>query len=398
MSSDTIQQPKISLTSYSSLLKQIPKSGDFGTGSGNPAFPSVQSAKTYPQLVQVIRKTIREGKLRAQDAVEREKVRTSWEIGKHILDHVLLNQSRAGYGQQVVEKLSKDLGISRTELGYMVEFAKTYPISRPVGKLSWAHYQKLLAINDDKVRSIVAAEAEKKNWSRKQLVGEIKKIKSSGKTVPVKIPSAPTLGKVGVYCIVLWGKRQETGDKEKPKKLQIDLGFRSYLDLPDNVAVRLKENDMIEFDPKVLSLNPRPLSLKSDQFSEADLYTYEAQIEDVVDGDTVWAYIHLGFGVWQHHRLRLRATNAAEIESKEGEQAKRVLEKILKFRVPSLESRRKPKQKVLNSQSETQNSKLVIKTTKTDQYGRYLVDIYLNNVHIDAQLLKSGLFSYRGNE
>jgi len=103
--------------------------------------------QTYSVLRAAVRRAIALGKERAVAAVEREKVRTSWEIGKLILEHILLNQDRADYGKKIVGKLAKDLGISRTELNYMVEFARTYPIVRPAGQLSWSHHQSLLSIN-----------------------------------------------------------------------------------------------------------------------------------------------------------------------------------------------------------------------------------------------------------
>ena len=120
----------------STQLDVIPKSG--------------RSLSDYTALRNRVREALRLGRERAERAVEQEKVRTSWEIGKLINEHILLNKARADYGKQVLKRLSHDLEISERELHYMAEFAKTYPILRTSAKLTWGDYEALLRINDDK--------------------------------------------------------------------------------------------------------------------------------------------------------------------------------------------------------------------------------------------------------
>ncbi|MBI4395114.1 MAG: hypothetical protein HY583_02840, partial [Candidatus Omnitrophica bacterium] len=80
---------------------------------------------SYSALLKRVREAIARGKERAADAVERELVRTKWEVGKLIQEHILLNKARADYGARVLKRLSSNLGISNTELKYMREFART---------------------------------------------------------------------------------------------------------------------------------------------------------------------------------------------------------------------------------------------------------------------------------
>ena len=63
-----------------------------------------QTLASYPVLLRRVRLAFAEGRERAADAVEREKVRTCWETGKLILEHILLNEKRADYGKQVIKK------------------------------------------------------------------------------------------------------------------------------------------------------------------------------------------------------------------------------------------------------------------------------------------------------
>ena len=105
------------------------------------------------------------------------------------------------------------------------------------------------------------------------------------------------------------------------------------------------------------------------------MYTYQARIIKVIDGDTFDAEIDLGFKIWKRDRFRLFGYSAPEIHGDEkpyGLIAKKELEKLLGVR---------------------ELHKIV--TSKPDKYGRWLVDAYddigesLSKVLID---LKYGVF------
>lgn len=289
----------------------------------------------YPVLVRRVREAIAEGKRRAEDAVETEKVRDSWEIGKLIHEHILLNKDRADYGQQVLKRLSADIGMSITELQYMVQFAKTYPISPAPGKLTWSKYRDLLAVNDSAEREKLITQAVKNKWSDDELRREIGKRKAAKKITTTDIPVEellqPKRGKLGVYRVI-----------EVGKKKAYDLGFSTYLEVKGRAPKQI--------DPPT-----------------EDLYTYEAEVEEVIDGDTLWAKIHLGFGVWTHQKLRLRGLDCPEINSREGQGAKRFVERQLHSSLRG----------VKQSKAEAISSPVVITSTKSDKYDRYLADVFL---------------------
>ncbi len=113
------------------------------------------------------------------------------------------------------------------------------------------------------------------------------------------------------------------------------------------------------------------------------LYTYKAVIERVIDGDTLLAHVDLGFHVWTSQRLRLRGINTEElndnvIASSEGakqspdraEQAKQFVEEKLSH----LEF-------------------VVIKTYRTDKYGRYVADIFYHpTLQKKEEIAEKGFF------
>ena len=66
----------------------------------------------YTVLRQEILQIISAGKDRARAAVEREKVRTYWEIGRVLHGHFLNHKGRAEFGQRVVGQLALDPGLT----------------------------------------------------------------------------------------------------------------------------------------------------------------------------------------------------------------------------------------------------------------------------------------------
>ena len=55
------------------------------------------------------------------------------------------------------------------------------------------------------------------------------------------------------------------------------------------------------------------------------MYTYKAKLDRVVDGDTVDAYIDLGFDISVHKRIRLAGIDSPESRTRDLEEKARVL-------------------------------------------------------------------------
>lgn len=133
-----------------------------------------------------------------------------WEIGRRIVEAEQKGKRRAGYGEQLIERLSADLtqqfgrGFSPDNLEYMRRFFLAYPvtaisetasrisdgelganISETVsGKLTltqltqaftlpWSAYVRLLSVKDDHARQFYETEALRGGWSVRQLDRQI---------------------------------------------------------------------------------------------------------------------------------------------------------------------------------------------------------------------------------
>ena len=92
------------------------------------------------------------------------------------------------------------------------------------------------------------------------------------------------------------------------------------------------------------------------------MFTYQAKLIEVIDGDTVDLLIDLGFGVHVKERCRLYGIDAPEMPTEAGKAAKAQLESLIgadtgELFVATRKMARKPKE-------------------KTDKYGRYLAVLY----------------------
>ena len=395
------------------------------------AKPKVPSNKLsiYSELLKQVRRTLAQGRERAADAVEREKVRTSWETGKLIHEHILLNQERAEYGAQVIRKLSKDLGISDRELRYMVEFARTYPIWRTSAKLTWGHIQSLLAVNDDKKREVLAKRAVKEKWSLEETRREIRKLRTAKQITLNEFPSSAPLeakrGTLHTYKIVLAKLGPWQG------KPVIDLGFSNYFRPSGNFL--FKENEIIKWNPVgVRSPRPKksretpPLQILKDA-ADSDLFTYKVYVDEVTDGDTIWVLIDLGLGVFTKQQLRLRGLDCPEIATRAGQAAKAFVERSLPHRGYPDPMEKIHKMGLRGGKSEaisplsfphafppsktadppllmaeggnprprspikTFGDDIIITSTKSDKYDRYLADIWIDDLFLNQKLIDKGL-------
>jgi len=102
-------------------------------------------------------------------------------------------------------------------------------------------------------------------------------------------------------------------------------------------------------------------------------YAYKAKIINIVDGDTVDAVIDLGFGVMFNTRLRLNGIDTMETNDKDA--AKKALGLKAKERVKELLT----------------NKDVALQSFKEDKYGRYLAEIYVNDIQVNQLLINEGL-------
>jgi len=109
---------------------------------------------------------------------------------------------------------------------------------------------------------------------------------------------------------------------------------------------------------------------------ENKLYHYSAEVTRVVDGDTVDAFVDLGFDMHSKQRVRLYGINTPECRTRDK------VEKVAGFAAKArlVEMLRKNK------------NKCIIKTRldKKGKYGRVLGVLYVDNKDLNAALVKEG--------
>ena len=307
--------------------------------------------QNYKKLLVKIQKTIAKTKENIVRDVNREKVVMSWKIGKEIESNLKENKG-SGYGEELFRQLVKDTTIARTALYQMHNFYKTYPkLPSEEKSLSWSHYRNLIAVKDAETRTQLEDLVIEKNLSTDKLqraIGGTKKVKQKNSAEKIIKKLRVTRGKLFTYT--------NTKDGE------IDLGF--------NILLEKKYATL----QQVQSKSSQALTLNQPKSS----YTYKAELKRVVDGDTIHVKLDLGFGIKHREILRLAKINAAEAETKEGKKATTALKKILK-----------------------NSSFLIVRTNKTDIYGRYIADVFFgkgspekiaeNGEYLNQLLLDRGL-------
>jgi len=139
-------------------------------------------SESYIQLLEGIKTQVREARLRAVVAVNRELVLLYWHIGREILKR----QGEQGWGTKVVDRLSRDLklefsdvrGFSPRNLNYMQKFSVVWPeepiVQAVLAQLSWYHNIALLdKLGKADTREWYARQAIGNGWSRNVLVHQI---------------------------------------------------------------------------------------------------------------------------------------------------------------------------------------------------------------------------------
>lgn len=338
--------------------------------------PAVAASKSltidpaaYARLLKVVRAEIAAGK----KLIAQTMAVTNWKVGKYISDFILKGKDRAGYGEHVYEKLVKDLDIDRRTLEQSVQFSREFPITRARTELTWSHYRALLGLSDSTVRLELVQKSVNEKLNTRQLRKEVTRYKTDH-NVPANEP-IPKLtverGKLYTYRSVQ--VKTPSSSKGKAKEVRIDCGFNVWRTIELATPQKIKADTMytsVKSDDGNYRLAPAKVNV-------SEIFTYQAQLERLIDADTPIVVIDCGFKTESLQTLRLRGIDAPELNTRLGRKAKRFVEKLLKP-CPFI----------------------VVKTYKdrSDKYDRYLVDIYFkpgeldpNKVAAEGELLNQKL-------
>ena len=344
------------------------------------------SLNNYKKLLSQIQKIIGQTEQRIVADVNHEKVLMAWEIGKIIEEHLLKN-NRADYGVQFFNQLEKDILVARITLYQMRNFYKTYPVLPAKEKgLNWSHYRNLLVVKSDERRKYLEDLVVEKKLGSNELQRKIsaeKKVKRK-KLKPKSQKLKFTRGVLFTYKLA---------ELRGSEKTFVDCGFNIFTEAPSlprgwtrgwtgfvtpsTGSVQSKKGGNAEGNAEGTEredgvTNPvlqqgvvlqhlvesvktgEKISLRKSKLNSDQLHTYKAYLDRVVDGDTLHVTLDLGFKIRHKEILRLAKINSPEADTFEGKKSSDALTKIL-AEVPFL----------------------IVKTNKTDIYGRYIADVFL---------------------
>ena len=102
------------------------------------------------------------------------------------------------------------------------------------------------------------------------------------------------------------------------------------------------------------------------------MYTYKAKLDRVIDGDTVDAYIDLGFDITIHKRIRLAGIDTPESRTRDLEEKERGL--ASKQRLTDL----------------LKDGEFVLESKEVGKYGRVLGVLLIDDLNINETLVEEG--------
>ena len=310
--------------------------------SFNP-MPKPSTKNTYKTLVTKISKEFAEMEVFLKQRI----AQGHWNVGRYIAKHFLKHQERAEHGTNFYEKLAKDTGRDVSTLQRSVQFYRTYPIPVPGRELTWGHYRRLMTVKDKGQRKKLEDQILQKKWNTKKVQEYLNAKRELAAPENGDKPIAQlkfTRGRLNIYQIV---QANKTLAEKNP--LVLDLGFRLQYVLPKN-APRLKENDCVE--------ERSDGTFQKVEASQDELFTYKAEVDRIIDGDTLLASFDFDCEVSISQKLRLRGIDCPEMDSDEGKKAKRFVESRLK-----------------------DCDFIIVKTYKdrSDKFDRYLADIFYSS-------------------
>jgi len=212
-------------------------------------------------------------------------------------------------------------------------------------------------LDSQKDREIFELRASKENLSKRGLevlLRDKKKRKAVAQFPQVKAGKKlkPTRGRLYAYRLF---------KAEYSEKWLVDCGFNVFKETefkPETEGIFLsqKKEGAFHFIPSTIK--------------KRDLFTNKAHVQKILDGDTIWVSLDVGFGIWLKQKVRLRGINTAPIETDLGKKAFQYVKTALKD-LPFV----------------------VLKSHGRDKFDRYLVDLFYLHGSVEPQeILDEGAY------
>ena len=298
---------------------------------------------------------------RLYEGAQQVLVEAYWKIGRRIVEVEQRGAKRAQLGDRLLERLSADLstqygaGFSVDNLERMRNFYLTHRKSAAPRKLAWTQYVELLSVDDAKARGQLERRAAAEGLTSRELRKLVRQQTGRVTTLEANVtPVAPR--------------------KATRLRRPANLKFRTCRRAPaPNVSI---PHGHILVDCGFGVYRSILKTTRGFHLTTELAYTYPAIVERVVDGDTVWGFIDVGFGTIVRKKLRLHGVDAPEVSTPRGEEARDYLARLL-----------------------PPGAAMVIRSYASDAFGRFLADIFCPEQPITApsvktfnQIVSSGIF------
>lgn len=307
---------------------------------------STPDLTTYRKLAASLADVLAAGKLRARQAVERERLTTYHEVGRLINDHLLEGKHRADYGARLVRQLAEDLDINHALLYDALQLYRCFPKVYARRQLGWGHYRAVLRLQERASREKLLREAEDQGWSTRELERRVRASLGAPEDTPTPDTPSPTPAFSPLRGLL----KVFRGRDLPPSGRVVDLGFTVYL------PPRELNKETVPKGAFLVNRTNRMYAVLRTRSRQSRHFTYLARVERVVDGDTLIVHIQNIFGVLIRQRVRLRGIDTPELGTKAGKRAKAFVEIAL-----------------------ADHAFVGITSTKPDAYDRYLVDVFIPN-------------------
>ncbi len=276
---------------------------------------------SYNKLFQLIEKEMRQGLDHIRDVVEQQGVVTAWRIGQHLGQNLLPEKGRRIANARVIKRLARDFNRTPRHFYNMAKFYRMYPDESPKTPLTWSHYIILVRVPDAGQRRVYEKMAIREKLIWKDMQSLILKDKKNARHARLLscLSGKRDIAQLTVERGQLYHYKVSARNARQPAgKVFVDAGFTIQREVALAAGMKVTEGSYVR-------------TAKSDEIylarmAGADatcLYTYQAFVERVVDGDTMVADIDCGlrtsvFG----RRLRLRGIDTPEMDTPLGHKAK----------------------------------------------------------------------------
>ena len=298
-------------------------------------------SQDYQKLVAGLRAEMAKGIRAVEEFVERHKVITSWNMGRDINAYLDTHEPAYGGIGAFYTDLSKDLEINERTLQQCAQFFRFFPKLPSHSYLKWSHYRFLMTVPDAAQRAKWIERIQKERIPPDELRLALMP-QSANDDLPKFNLKSPVRGKLYTYRLL---RADDVENFETP--WFVDAGFAGRREAPPSKAV---------LDNKNLYTSEKAggeYTLKVVRANVDELFTFRGKIRRWVDADTPLVIIDQGFSMWIEQRLRLIGIDAPEKGTLAEERARKWVENELK-----------------------DCGNIVLKTYKSDNWDRYLVDLY----------------------